>query len=196
MCSYTQCVYNITIPIPPQLKSLSFHNFGTFNQIINKVPNPDTRVTLCIHSNNNLEVIDMRNVDIAWQQVFPGFSFQLSGLQKLKYLNIQSHKLPFLLSKVVLQDTDSLVELHIGGGKVSENDIFTAKQLQTFTQLSMLNLSRASLLGIEADSFINNKHLSVLDLSYNCLNSSSLTSVDLSQTKMKSLNLFSQSVSF
>ena len=120
--------------------------------------------------------------------MFSGF-YHLSGLRKLKYLNIQGHKLPFLLWKASLQDTDSLVELHVGGNKISESDILRASQLENFIQLSVLNLSSASLLGIETDAFINHKHLSVLDLSYNHLKSSSLTWVDLSQTRVKNLNL-------
>ena len=184
MCSYNQCAYNIPIPMLPQLKSISWHNLGTFHPFVFKTPGHDTNVTLCIHPNNNLEVIDLPNVNAAHQQALPGF-YNVSGLRKLKYLNIQGHKLPILLSQAVLHDTDSLVELHIGGGKISENDFLPANQVQTFLQLSVLNLPSASLLGIEADSFINNKHLSVLDLYYNHLNS--LTFVDLSRTR--SLNL-------
>ena len=189
MCSYKPCSYNIPFPIPPQLKSISVHNFRIYNEIVSDVPIPNTNMTMCFHPNNNLEVIDLPNYNYGWQQVnFSGF-YHISGLRKLKYFNIQGHKLPILFSQVMLQDTDSLVELHIGGNKIVENDILPANRLHNFIQLSVLNLSSASLLGIEADSFINHKHLSVLDLSYNRLNSSSLASVDLSQTSMKCLNL-------
>ena len=188
MCSYKPCAYNIPIPLPPQLKSFSMHNLGSFGHITTKTPNPDTIKTLCIHPHNNLEVIDIPNIKVSSKQVFPGF-LHLSGLQKLKYVNIQGYKLPFLISQVILHDTDSIVELHIGGSKITENDILSANLLQNFIQLTLLNLSSASLLGIEDDAFINHRHLSVLDLSYNQLNSSSLKSIDLSQTSMKSLNL-------
>ena len=189
MCSYKPCAYNIPFPFPPQLKSISIHNFGIYNQIVSDIPLPNTNRTWCFHPNNNLEVIDLPNFKFGWQQVmFSGFH-HVSGLRKLKYFNVQGHKLPFLVSQVILQDTDSLVELHVGGNKIVENDILPAILLQNFIQLSVLNLSKASLLGIEANAFITNKQLSVLDLSYNRLNSSSLASVDLSQTSMKSLNL-------
>ena len=188
MCSYKQCAYNIPIAIPPQLKSISLQNLGTFHPFNTKILTSDTNVTLCIHPNNNLEVIDVPNINIASWQVVSGF-YHLSGLRKLKYLNIQGHKLPLLLSQAVLHDTDSLVELHIGGSKISENDVLPASQLQNLIQLSVLNLSNANLYGIEANAFLNHQHLCVLDLSYNHFNSSSLTSVDLSQTSMKSLNL-------
>ena len=190
MCSYKPCTYNVPLPIPPQLKFFSLHNFGTFSRFYTATPKsgPDTNITACIHPNNNLEVLDLPNVNLAWNRGFSGF-YHLSGLQKLKYLNIQGQRLPFLLSQVFLQDTGSLVQVHIGGNKISENDILPTNQLQNFLQLSVLNLSSANLLGIEADAFTNHKHLSVLHLSYNRLNASSLTSVDLSQTSMKSLNL-------
>ena len=188
MCNYKPCDYNIPFPLPPKLKFISVHNFGIFSPFTSKIFSPVTNVTLCFHPNNILEVIDIPNVNFAYKQVLSDF-WHLSGLQKLKYVNIQGHKLPILLSQVILQDTDSIVELHIGGSKISENDILPAYLLQNVIQLSVLNLSSASLLGIEDDAFINHKHLSVLDLSYNHLNSSSLKSINLSQTSMKSLNL-------
>ena len=186
MCNFKQCAYGILVPIPPQLRSISVHNIGTIGHFVTRIP---TNNTLCIHPSNNLEVLDLQNINFAWIQVFPAYRFQISGLRKLKYLNIQGHKLPILLSQIILQDSASLVELHIGGGKISENDILPASQIQNFMQLSVLNLSSAGLLGFEADAFINHKQLSVLDLSYNRLNSSLLTSMDLSETRLKSLNL-------
>ena len=57
------------------------------------------------------------------------------------------------------------------------------------TNLFILNLSNANLLGIESDAFLNHERLFVLDLSHNHLNASSLSSLDLSQTSIKSLNL-------
>ena len=188
MCSYKPCAYNIPFPLPPKLKFISLHNLGIFSHFTTKTFSPDTNTTLCFHPHNNLEVIDIPNIKFASKQVFSGFC-HLSGLKKLKYLNIQGHKLPSLFSQVTLHDTDSLVELHVGGSKITENDILPANLLRNFIQLSVLNLSSASLLGIEDDAFINHKHLSVLDLSYNHLNSSSLKSIDLSQTSIKSLNL-------
>ena len=161
---------------------------GIFNHFLTKTPSPDTNTTLCIHPNNNLEVIDIPNINFASKQVSPGF-WHISGLRKIKYVNLQGHKLPVLFSQVTLHDTDSLVELHIGGSKISENNILPANLLQNLIQLSVLNLSSASLLGIEDDAFINHKQLSVLDLSYNHLNSSSLKSINLLETSMKSLNL-------
>ena len=187
MCNYTQCRYNIPIPIPPQLRIISVQNLGTLSRLVTKIPSGNNK-TLCIHPNNNLEVLDLPNINFGQEEVFSGL-YHLSGLQKLKYLNIQGHRLPVLLSQVVLHDAVSMVELHIGGNKIFENDVLPADHLQNFIQLSILNLSSANLLGIESDAFIYHRHLAVLDLSYNHLSLSSLSSLDLSKTSMKSLNL-------
>ena len=72
MCSYKPCAYNIRFPFPPQLKSVSVHNLGAFSRFFTKTPTsgPDANLTLCIHPNNNLEVVDLPNLNLVGIRCF------------------------------------------------------------------------------------------------------------------------------
>ena len=186
MCTYKQCAYNIPFTLPPQLRSIRLNNFGKYTK---GVTDPQLMLyKICFYPNNNLEVLDLPNLNFKFPQTFTGV-FNIHGLRKLRFLNLQGHKLLVPLSQVVLHDMESLTELHVGGNSLAHNNIILSNFLHTYTKLSILNLSSAYLVGIEPDVFANIIHLSVLDLSYNQLNSSALSSIDWSHTHMKSLNL-------
>ena len=115
--------------------------------------------------------------------------FSVTGLTKLKYLNVHGCKLSLARIQLPSPHMEALTELHISGNILGADDILPAEMLKQQSQLSVLNLSNANLQGIESSAFKNHHHLSVLDLSYNRLNFSSLVSIDLSKSALKSLNL-------
>ena len=187
MCDYDHCLHNIQFPLPLNFRHAMVHNIGKYYEPKNDIGEL-TNGTLCINPHNNLEVIDWPNVKFSSTQT-TGVSFGISGLQKLRYLNLQGDQFPIFVSAITLSDMDALTEVHIGGSKLAENDILPSHTLHMLTNLYILNLSNANLLGIESDAFLNHKRLSVLDLSHNHLNTSSLSPLDISQTSLKSLNL-------
>ena len=187
MCDYDNCLHNIQFPLPLNFRHAMGHNLGKYSKLSKDYLSVFNH-TFCIHPSNNLEVIDMPNLKLSSTQT-SGVPFGISGLRKLKFLNLQGHQLPIFLSDVTISDMGALTEVHIGGSKLAENDILPTHTLHMLTNLSILNLSNANLLGIESDAFLNHKHLSVLDLSHNHINTSSLSSLDLSQTSITSLNL-------
>ena len=194
MCNYKSCFKNMISPLPPKLNSLFLQNGGKFSRIygVFSARSYENHTTVCIHPHNRLEYIDASNMYIAGWQIHPlavNFSITVTGLTKLKYLNVQGCQLSLAHFKVPSPDMESLTELHIGGNSLAADDILPAEMLQKQTQLSVLNLSNANLQGIEADTFKSHHHLSVLDLSYNRLQFSSFVNLDLSNTNMKSLNL-------
>ena len=196
MCNYGSCTHNMIFPIPPTLNSLFLQNGGKYFRTIynfyDYIHLYNNYTTICIHPHNNLEYIDASNFYLgAYQTPPPGVNFPITvtGLTKVKYLNVQGCHLSYAHVKLPSPEMESLIELHIGGNILAVNDIIPADMLQNQRQLSVLNLSNANLQGIEADTFENHHHLSVLDLSYNRLNVSSLVNLDLSNTIIKSLNL-------
>ena len=142
-------------------------------------PNPTNSY---IHPQNSLEYLDVSFLDANQVKPDSGLAYSLSGLNKLKYLNMQGCQIP-LSSFPILSP---ITELHIGGNIIATNNTLRTYLLQTFTNLTVLN---ANLIDIEADAFVDHHHLSVLDLSYNQLTVSSLSSIDLSKTSIRSLNL-------
>ena len=197
VCNYTACLDSVGFPIPPKLNSVFLQKNGKYNKIITENDfdpenNDVTTDTFCIHPHNNLEHIDVSNMNLAALQAHPlpfRFEYSVTGFTKLKFLNVQGCKLSLVRKQLPSPDMKALTDLHIGGNILSANDILPADMFQHQTQLSVLNLSNANLQGIETNTFKNQHHLSVLDLSYNQLNLSSLVSLDLSTNTIKRLNL-------
>ena len=180
-CHYDSCML---IPIPPRLKSVVINNTGKLSKVPKYSYSPNT-TTVCVHPHNSLEYLDVSFLDVNQVKPYPGSIYSASGLNKLKYLNIQGCQMPLSTFRVL----SPLTELHIGGNIIAPDNILRTYLLQTYTNLTLLNLSNSNLIDIEADAFANHHHLSVLDLSYNQLTLSSLLSIDLSKTSIRSLNL-------
>ena len=106
------------------------HNLGKYYQPENIIDEFANR-TFCIHPHNNLEVIDMPNLKLSLTQT-SGPSFGISGLRKLRYLNLQGGQFPIFVSAVTLFDMDTLTEVHIGGSKLAENDILPTHTLHIY----------------------------------------------------------------
>ena len=189
MCNYRSCVDNMPYPLPPKLNSLFIQNYGKYLVGHDSYPDDDD-TTLCIHPHNNLEYIDASNMNSeSIQDLTLMYNYSLTGLTKLKYLNLQGGKLSLVHLKLPSTDMRSIRQLHIGGNILTTSGVFPADMLQKQTQLSLLNLSSANLNFIEDSTFVKHNNLSVLDLSYNNLKLSALENLDLSKTTMKSLNL-------
>ena len=188
MCNYRSCLHNVLFPMPPKLNSMLLQNAGKY-LILDEYPD-DNLTTVCIHPHNNLEYIDASNMNFeGFQALSLAFRYSVTGLTRLKYLNVQGCQLSLVHIHIPSPDMQSLRELHIGGNILTTDGILPVEMLQKQSQLSVLNLSHANLQGIEANAFENHHHLSVLDLSHNQLTISSLVNLDLSKTMIKSLNL-------
>ena len=174
---HDSCAY---IPIPPRLKSVVINHADKLFKVpkYHYSPNPTNS---CIHPHNSLEYLDMSFLDANQVKPDSGLAYSLSGLNKLKYLNIQGCQIP--VSSVPMQSP--ITELHIGGNIIAPDNTLRAYPLQTYTNLTLLNLSNSNLIDIEADAFVNHHRLSVLDLSCNQITLSSLSSIDLSKTRIR-----------
>ena len=190
-CDYpAECLRGIQFPLPRSLTEISMREFG---QYIDNSPRFRTNMqpnetVLCFDPNNNLESIDLtsaivENIDLTIGQNV------IHGLKKLKFLSIQGSHISYVINSLLFSDMESLEEIHVGGNRLFENDSLPAVMFQSNTKLSVLNLSYSHLQTIELDAFINNKNLSILDLSHNCLNASSLAALDLSRNTITHLNL-------
>ena len=191
MCHYDSCMYNVPLPFPPKLKSIILNDVGTRSKLsLGFDIHKHNFTNFCFHPDNSLEYLDVSFWDFSQMTNLhiPGL-LTISGFHKLKYLNIQGCHIPLHSFKLVSPDMTSLTELHMGGNIIASDNTLPTYLLQTFTNLTLLNLSNANLLGIEADAFANHQCLSVLDLSYNHLTLSSLSVIDLSKTSIRSLNL-------
>ena len=187
-CSYKQCANNMPLPLPPRLKSFTMSNALKYTTSTMSLNPQDLVQTFCFHENNDLEFVDLPSFNAYVPQNLTGH-YNIYGLKKLRFLNLQGHRLPVPMSHVVFHDMESLAELHVGGNSIAYDNILPSDFLRTYTKLSILNLSSAYLVKIEPDVFVNSTNLSMLDLSHNQLNSSTLSLIDWSQTRMKSLNL-------
>ena len=192
MCHYDSCYYNVMLPFPPNLKSVILKgvmalltNVDRLNLLKLYMRN---FTTFCIHPHNSLEYLDISLWDLSQFKTLPG-SYAISGFHEIKYLNIQGCQIPLSIFRLLSPDMTSLTELHMGGNIIASDNKLPTHLLQTYTCLTLLNLSNANVLGIEADAFVNHQYLSVLDLSHNHLTVSSLSSVDLSKTSIRNLNL-------
>ena len=143
---------------------------------------------LCFDPYNNLERIDLTSAILENEGLTIG-QYVIHGLQKLKFLSIQGSHISYVINSLLFSDMESLEEIHMGGNRLFENDSLPAVMFQSNTKLSVLNLSYSHLQTIEPDAFINNKHLSILDLSHNYLNASSLAALDLSKNNITHLDL-------
>ena len=190
LCNYESCMYNIPLPFPPKLKTFIMNNTGVTLKLVESYDfsHAHNLTTLCIHPHNSLEYLDLSFIDLSTFKAISG-SFSVSGLDKLKYVNIQGCQLAFTSVKALSPSMTSLRELHIGGNIIASNSKLPGYLLQTYTMLTLLNLSNANLLGIEPDAFRNHQNLTVLDLSYNHLTMASILSIDLSKTRLRSLNV-------
>ena len=187
LCHNDSCMLGYVIPIPPRLKSIVASNRGKLSKVPTYHYSPKP-TTACVHPHNSLEYVNVSFTD-PYQYLWHPYSgiYSISGVNKLKYFNIQGCQIPLGTFRLVSPIT-LLTELHIGGNIVPNNRLRTSL-LQSYTNLTLLNLSNANLIDIEADTFAYHHRLSVLDLSYNRLNLSSLSSIDLSKTSIRSLNL-------
>ena len=191
MCHYNSCLYSVLLPVPPKLKSIIMNDVGTRVKIDWGLSIYERNYTnICFHPDNRLEYLDVSFWDYSQMTSLhiPGI-FTISGLQNLKYLNIHGCHIPLNSFKLLSPDMTSLTELHMGSNIIATDNKLPTHLLHTYTSLTLLNLTNANLLGIEADAFVNHQRLSVLDLSYNHLTLSSLSVIDLSKTSIKSLNL-------
>ena len=184
LCNYKSCQL---VPFPPKLKSIVMSDTGKMLKIADYLH--DNATTYCIHPHNSLEHVDWSFLDLSQLNTVSGAFFSISGLSKLKYLNMQGCQIPLSTIKLLSPSMTSLTELHMGGNVIAPDNTLPADLLQTYTKLALLNLSNANLIGIESNVFVNHQNLTVLDLSYNHLNLSSLSSIDLSKATIRSLNL-------
>ena len=183
----SSCAFGIGLPVPRSLTKISFHHSGQYMQMY--VPHQlrgQEYTVFCLDPSNNIETVDLTQT--VFNDIESGFQlFEFRGLNKLKFFSIQGCQIPFVINPRLFADMDSLEEVHIGGNNLSANDVLPSVLFQTNIKLSIVNLSNANLRGIESDAFVNNKHLTVLDLSHNYLSSSSLAALDLSQNNIKIL---------
>ena len=184
-CDYSECLYNMKLPLPRSLTEISMRELGKFSyHPANPIRTPNESV-LCFHPDNNIEIIDVANsilnLNLGKNVVY--------GLKKLKCISIQGCHIMYVVNPLILSDMESLEEVHIGGNRLFENDHLPAVVFQHNIKLAVLNLSYSNLQTIESNAFINNKHLAVLDLSHNHLDASSLAALDLSNNNITHLNL-------
>ena len=187
MCHYNSCLYSVLFPVPPKLKSIIMNDVGTRVKLDWGLSIYERNFTnICFHPDNRLEYFDVSFWDYSeMTSLHIAGLFTISGVQNLKYLNIQGCHIPLNSFKLLSPDMTSLTELHMGGNIIATDNKLPTHLLQTYTSLTLLNLTNANLLGIEADTFVNHQRLSVLDLSYNHLTLSSLSSIDLSKTSIQ-----------
>ena len=180
----------LLLPLPPKLKSLVINDAGKLFRGSHRYYSYNL-TTICFHPHNSLEHVNVSFLDLSHLKTVSATSgsLSISGLSKLKYVNIQGCQIPLSTFNVLSPSSTFLTELHMGGNVIAPDNTFPANLLQTYTNLALLNLSNANLIGIESNVFVNNQKLSVLDLSFNHLNLSSLSSIDLSKTNIRSLNL-------
>ena len=186
-CHYDSCML---IPIPPRLKSIVANNADKLSKVPKYSYAPNSTYTVCVHPHNSLEYLDVSFLDFNQVKPYPGSIYSgsiysVSGLNKLKYLNMQGCQIPLSSFRIL----SPMTELYIGGNIVDPDNRLRTYLLQIYTNLTLLNLSNSNLIDIEADAFANHHHLSVLDLSYNQLTLSSLSSIDMSKASIRSLNL-------
>ena len=190
-CDFPTCIYNIQIPLPRSLTKITMREFGRYiyhSPRYHRAMHHPNESVYCFDPNNNVEIIDLTNAIFNDLDLVLG-QYVVHGLKKLKFLSAQGCHISYVINPLFFSDMESLEELHIGENRLFENDSLPAVAFQSNTKLSILNLSYSNLQGIESDAFINNKHLTVLDLSHNRLDDASLSTLNLSNNNITHLNL-------
>ena len=130
LCHYDSCAY---IAIPPRLKSLLIHHTDKLLKVPTYRYSRNHPTPTCIHLHNSLEHIDLSFMDINQIQIYSP-SYSISGLDKLKYLNLQGCQIPFSSFPIL----SPITELHIGGNIIAPDNILRTYLLQTYTNLILL----------------------------------------------------------
>ena len=139
-CDHTSCLYNIQLPFPPRLSVLNIHQQDNLDPAILTDIVAGNKSIICIHPHNNLQVLHLPYFAATFQ-VVSAEKYYLSGLHKLKYLNLYGNKLPIFLTQLAILDYESLVEVNVGGSKLARDDILPIDWLTAFTRVSLFNLS-------------------------------------------------------
>ena len=194
-CSLNHCIGNMFLPFA-KTEIYVHHVSGrhsSFGGYAPLDPTTDT-TTLCFVPTNSVRIFDISYTQsYGVNQIHENYTtsqFAVTGLHKLKKLNIQSVQFPMRITPLLLSDVPSLEELHMGGNRLTDNESqpLPAAYLHNKPNLKLLNLSHANLPAIEYSAFENSPQLQILDLSYNRLSRDTFL-FDLSNTSMTQIRL-------
>ena len=188
MCKWSGCDYNFPLPLPPNLKKIDFTHINAFSQF--STYNNFKRykhVKMCLYENNNIEWLDASNLVTGPEQMRDWSYFRVTGLKKLRYINLNHLGLPPFHPDFFL-DVPSLEEVQISGNHFSMDNHLSRQFFSSNSKLHTINISYANVESIDTDAFVDLHKLEVLDVRGNSLTNDSFVS-DLKSTNISRLYL-------
>ena len=185
------CAYKFPIPLLPKLRHLdiSYFTFQSGHTALYQ------NRSVCVFSENNLEWLDVSHVVVRHNNISYRIESgeHLTGLKKLKYLNLQNTLQVFnFLSS--LNEILSLEELHLSHIQLNLTNKLIAEIFSKNLNLKTIQMTHTLIDTTDRDTFSNLIHLQNLDLSNNNLNVDTLN-VDLSRTNLTQLILHGNQLS-